>query len=230
MCIFSPVCSSNFVSKIYLMNQAQLLRQAEAFVKTELQHDSSGHDWYHICRVTKLARKIALQEKADVFICEIAALLHDIADEKLNESKEAGLQKVENWLTQNGANKETTDQVMEIISTLSYSAEKQMQTLEGKVVQDADRLDALGAIGIARTFAYSGWKGQLMYDPEIPVRENLSKEEYRNGKSTALNHFHEKLFKLKDLLNTAFAKEIARERHRYMQEFVQRFMQEWEGR
>ncbi len=213
------------------MNKPHILQLAEAYVKAELRHDSSGHDWWHIYRVTCMAQKIARHEQADEFICHLAALLHDIADEKLNPSKEAGLQKVHTWLTQNNVHQQATDHVIEIISTMSFgSGGNQMRTLEGRVVQDADRLDALGAIGLARTFAYSGWKGQLMYDPEIPVRYNISKEEYRNGKSTALNHFHEKLYKLKGLMNTEYAKQIAEERERFMKEFEEKFMEEWGGR
>ncbi len=173
-----------------------------------------------------------MEEKADAFVCELAALLHDIADEKFNESKETGLAKVTDWLKMNDVDEIISIQVMEIISTLSFSGGKKrpMTSLEGKVVQDADRLDALGAIGMARTFAYSGWKGQLIFDPEIQPREQFTSTQYRNEKSTAINHFHEKLFKLKELMNTNIAKEIARERHRFMELFLEQFHSEWNQR
>lgn len=201
-------------------------------MKQQLGDNSSGHDWWHIYRVTQLAKRIAVEENADSFVCELAALLHDIADEKLNDSKEAGLAKVTHWLKVNDVNQSVSTHVIEIISTLSFSGGKNrpMTSLEGKVVQDADRLDALGAIGMARTFAYSGWKGQLIFDPEIQPREQFTATQYRNEKSTAINHFHEKLFKLKELMNTKVAKEIARERHQFMARFLEQFHGEWNQR
>jgi uncharacterized protein len=214
------------------MSKEEIIASAEAYVKAALQHDSSGHDWWHIYRVTRLAKEIARQEKADGFICELAALLHDIADEKLNVSKEAGLQKVSGWLENAGVGQADSRHILDIISAMSFGSGngEAMPTLEGRIVQDADQLDALGAIGIARTFAYSGWKGQLLYDPDLPVREHFTKEQYRNEKSTAVNHFHEKLFKLKDLMNTGYARQLAEKRHQYMVEFMDEFSKEWEGR
>ena len=210
---------------------SEIISRAEAFVKQELGKDSSGHDWWHIFRVTNTARQLAQLENADLFVCELAALLHDIADEKLNPSKDAGLQKVENWLLQNEVPAAETAQVMEIISTMSYNGghNKPMQTLEGKIVQDADRLDALGALGIARTFAYAGHKGHLMHNPELAVRSEMTKEEYRNSESTAINHFYEKLLKLKGLMNTKAGKQMAAERHKFMEDFLAQFYQEWEA-
>jgi len=209
-----------------------IIEQAARFVRQELAEESSGHDWRHIERVWKLARRIGAEEGADLFICELAALLHDIADEKLNESEAAGLAKVRGWLEEHDVDAEAASCVMEIISTMSFKGGKGggMRTIEGRVVQDADRLDALGAIGIARTFAYSGAKGQLTYDPDLPWRDDMTPEEYRKGRSTAVNHFHEKLFKLKDLMNTKTARELAQERHAYMEEFLERFLAEWNGK
>lgn len=211
--------------------QADILQAAAALAKSELEHEGSGHDWWHIHRVTELAKRIAAAEKADLFICELAALLHDLADEKLVDDPEAGMKRTENWMLENDATEEEAAHVMEIISTLSFKggAGKPMTTLEGKVVQDADRLDAIGAIGIARTFVYSGKKGRPMYDPNIPVRQEMTPEEYRNGKDTAINHFHEKLLKLKDLLNTDSGLAIAERRHAFMEEFLERFDREWNG-
>jgi uncharacterized protein len=212
------------------MSKEDILIRAEAFVKKELGNDSSGHDWWHIYRVAKMARTIAEKEGADLFVCELAALLHDVADEKLNSSKEAGIQKVQQWLENNAVNQEDAADVLEIINTMSYSGGQNppVRTLEGKVVQDADRLDAIGAVGISRVFAYSGWKGQAIYDPNIVVRENISKEAYRKEKSTAINHFYEKLLKLKDLMNTAYARQLAEERHQVMEAFLKQFYLEWE--
>jgi uncharacterized protein len=211
---------------------SEIIVQARAFVKQELSLDSSGHDWWHIYRVTNTALEIARHENADLFVCELAALLHDIADEKLNASKEAGLEKVKNWLEENQVPEVVATHVLEIISTMSYNGghNQPMKTLEGKVVQDADRLDALGAIGIARTFAYGGHKGHIMHNPELPVRENMTQEEYRNAPGTPINHFYEKLLKLKDLMNTDYGKKLATERHAYMENFLAQFYAEWEGK
>ncbi|WP_449621857.1 HD domain-containing protein [Robertmurraya sp. Marseille-Q9965] len=199
------------------------------YVHNELQNDPSGHDWWHIARVTEMAKKIAFEENADLFICEMAALLHDIADEKLNASEEEGLNKVANWLESIGVNKPTIEKIISIISSISFKGGGQsaLTSLEAKVVQDADRLDALGAIGIARTFAYAGSKGDLIYDPAIKPRDSMTKEEYRNGKSTAINHFYEKLLKLKNRINTDYAKKIAEERHQFMEEYLRVFFAEW---
>ncbi|RAV19030.1 HD domain-containing protein [Paenibacillus contaminans] len=212
------------------MNRSAIIAGAEKFARNELAADSSGHDWWHVYRVTKLAHKLAALENADVFICTAAALLHDVADEKLNPSKEAGIAKIDGWLKENRADEDDAAHIVEIISTMSYgdSAGRRMSTLEGQIVQDADRLDALGAIGIARTFAFSGWKGQLMHDPGLPPRENMTKEEYRSGKSTAVNHFYEKLFRLKELMNTAAARQMAEERHRFMEDYLNQFYEEWD--
>lgn len=214
------------------MDKNRLIEEATAFVRGELENEASGHDWWHIARVTNMAKHIAEQEGADVFICEMAALLHDIADEKLNKGgEEVGLRRVKDWLEGHHADQETIDTIIEIISTMSFKGGNRppMKTLEGKVVQDADRLDAIGAIGIARTFAYAGAHGDLIYDPDIQPRERMTKEEYRTEKSTAVNHFYEKLLKLKNLMNTNTAKEMAEARHQLMEDFLQKFYQEWEG-
>ncbi|MDR7072307.1 HD domain-containing protein [Fictibacillus barbaricus] len=209
-----------------------MIDRTEAFVKKQLVNDSSGHDWYHIYRVKQLAENIAEQEKADRFICIMAALLHDLADEKIAGSEEKGLADVKQWLQSIHVDNEDLINILSIISTMSFKGGNQspMTTIEGQVVQDADRLDAVGAIGIGRTFAYSGAKGQLMYDPEIPVRETMSKDEYRNQKSTAVNHFYEKLLKLKDYMNTSYAKQLAEERHNFLKQFLDQFFSEWEGK
>ncbi|MEK8128090.1 HD domain-containing protein [Paenibacillus filicis] len=212
------------------MNKDQTLAEARGFAKLELGRDSSGHDWQHTARVARTACALARREGADVFICELAAVLHDVADEKLNPSKEEGLQKVENWLQRQQVEASALDHVMQIIGNMSYGGGQggTLPTLEGRVVQDADRLDALGAVGIARTFAYAGWKGSLIFDPELKPRETMSKEQYRNERSTAINHFYEKLLRLKDLMNTEAARELARERHAYMEAYLEQFYRELE--
>lgn len=213
------------------INQDQIIDAAEQFAKSVLENDATGHDWWHIHRVVRMAKKLASAEGADPFVCMLAALLHDVADEKLNPSKEIGLKKVGDWLETQPLLEKDRQHILEIISTMSYNAGKNppMRTIEGKVVQDADRLDAIGAIAIARTFLYAGWVGHPIHDPGLPPRDSMSTEEYRQGRSTAINHFYEKLLKLKDLINTPSAKRIAKERHRVMEEYLERFMLEWDG-
>ncbi|EIT86826.1 HD domain-containing protein [Fictibacillus macauensis ZFHKF-1] len=209
-----------------------VLEAATSYVKEELAGEGSGHDWWHIYRVEQLAITLATEEGADLFICRLAALLHDVADEKLNESEEAGMKKVADWLALHAVDPEQAQHVLSIIQGMSFKGGggQIMPTLEGKIVQDADRLDALGAVGIARTFQYSGNRGQLIYDPDLPVRVTMTKEEYRNGRSTAINHFYEKLLKLKEHMNTDYGKKLAEERHAYMETFLKTFYAEWDGK
>lgn len=211
-----------------IQDKESIIKLAEQFVKQELEFDPSGHDWWHVHRVRQLTLELARVEKANVFICELAALLHDVADEKLNTSKEAGLHKVRFWLESNDIEHQTIQEIMTIISTMSFNGGKNppMETIEGKVVQDADRLDALGAMGIARTFLYSGLKGQLLHDPE----GDFKNVDYRSNNKTAIYHFYEKLLKIKDLLNTEYAKEIAASRHQFIEMFLEQFYKEWELR
>lgn len=213
------------------MNQEEIIHLTEKYVYEQLHNDASGHDWWHIVRVTRMARKIAEEEKANLFICEMAALLHDIADEKLNSSEEEGLNKVKDFLHSLEIDRNDSHKIMEIISTISYKGggQPKVTTLEAMIVQDADRLDAIGAIGIARTLAYGGKKGQLIYDPKISPRTSMTKEAYRNEESTSINHFYEKLLKLKDEMNTTYGKKMAEERHLYMENFLKQFMMEWDG-
>ncbi|KAA9248137.1 MULTISPECIES: HD domain-containing protein [Streptococcus] len=213
--------------------QAKILQEARDFVYAELKDEMSGHDWWHIVRVTNNAVEIATQEQADVFICELAALLHDIADGKLNENEEVGLQKVEQWLQNHQASDAEIAHVLDIISTMSFKGghqQKNVSTLEGKIVQDADRLDAIGAIGIARAMAYSGHIGRPIHDPDLQPRENMTLEEYRAGKSSAIMHFYEKLLKLKDLMNTDYAKQLAIGRHHFLEEYLEQFYAEWDAK
>lgn len=208
-----------------------VLQTARAFVQGDTAGNADGHDWPHVERVTALAVELAHREGADPYICELAALLHDVPDEKLNESLEAGMAKLNAWLDRQPLEPGVREAVVSIIRTISFAGgdRSPVSSLEAQVVQDADRLDALGAIGIARTFAFAGARGREMYDPSLPPRESMTREEYRNGRSTTINHFYEKLFKLKDRMNTAVGKELAQQRHDFMVQFVERFKQEWEG-
>ncbi|MCJ8006435.1 HD domain-containing protein [Lederbergia wuyishanensis] len=212
------------------MNKESIISQTKEFAYQHLHDDASGHDWWHIHRVTNIAHKIAVIENADLFLCEMAALLHDIADEKLNTSEEVGIKKVRDFLLSVNVDNEYVSKILEIITTMSFKGGGQppMKTLEGMIVQDADRLDAMGAIGIARTFAYSGAKNQLIYHPDIKPAEKMDADQYRKRKSTAINHFYEKLFKLKELMNTEMGKKMAESRHLYMKEYIETFFNEWE--
>ncbi|MEC0238541.1 HD domain-containing protein [Paenibacillus dokdonensis] len=214
-----------------MTKHSEFIQQAEQFVKRELSGEASGHDWWHIERVRNTALEIAGKEQADPVVCELAALLHDVADEKLNDSKEAGLDKVRSWMLGHTTDLDLIDQVMDIISTMSYNGGKNppMKTLEGQVVQDADRLDALGAVGIARTFVYSGAKGRIIHDPGLS-EEILAQEDYRSSNKTAIYHFYEKLLKLKDLMNTSYARELAEQRHAFMELYLKQFYSEWKVR
>lgn len=202
-------------------------------VQATFADESSGHDWHHIHRVWRLARQIALQERAHREIVELGALLHDIADWKFHDGDETvGPREAERLLCEEAAPEPVTAAVVEIVATLSFKGAgvpTPMQTLEGRCVQDADRLDALGAIGIARCFAYGGHAGRLMYDPDVAPVLHATAAEYKAAKGTSLNHFSEKLFLLKDRMNTAAGRALAEERHRFMEEFVSRFLREWHG-
>jgi len=214
--------------------QARLLAAAEAFARAELAHDSSGHDFAHIARVRRLAEVIAREEGADVFVCALAALLHDIADYKIAGDEATGLARVRDWLTgqrADDAGDGTITRVMEIIATMSFAggARPPMATLEGRVVQDADRLDAIGAIGVARAFAFGGAHGRALYDPQQTPRGAMTAAEYRAGDTSTINHFHEKLLLLKDRMNTRYARRLAEQRHQFMQTFLDEFLAEWSG-
>jgi uncharacterized protein len=211
--------------------QAYILAATEAHVRAVLEHDSSGHDWWHIARVRAMARRLAREEGADSFVCELAALLHDLADDKIASDEETGLRDVRDWLAKQGVAEATAARVMEIVATMSFGGGNRPPpvTLEGRIVQDADRLDAMGAIGIARAFAYGGSRGRALHDPGQPPRTYASKAEYRVSDSSTINHFHEKLLLLIDRMHTATARRLAAGRHAYMEAFLDEFAAEWEG-
>ncbi|MDP4107083.1 MAG: HD domain-containing protein [Bacillota bacterium] len=210
----------------------KLIQTTEAFVRQQLGEDATGHDWFHVDRVRKNALFIFKEEtKGDPFIIELAALLHDIPDEKLNESIEKGKAKLDSFLKTLQLTTEQKNHINEIINTISYKGGEgaELTSIEAKIVQDADRLDAIGAIGIARAFAYGGKKGQPIYDPGMEVREKMSLEEYRNGKSSSIHHFYEKLLKLTDLMNTETARNLAQSRKQFMEMYLEEFYKEWNG-
>lgn len=213
------------------MNEKKVLQNIEQWVKTELLNEKSGHDWYHIKRVADIAKEILKHEDADSFTVIAAALLHDIADDKVTANVDAALERIKALLADNEVKNATIEKIIDIITTMSFKGGtgKKLSYIEAQIVQDADRLDALGAIGIARTFQYGGSKGQAMYDPEIPVRDKMSFEEYRNGESTSINHFYEKLLLLQDKMNTPKAVEMAEGRELFMKHFLDTFFKEWNG-
>lgn len=202
-------------------------------VKSLLASDSSGHDWFHIERVWKNAIRIGVAEGADLVVVELAALLHDVADWKFHAGDEtAGARVARSWLESLQVPEEIIAEVCEIILHLSYkgaAVEQHPLSLAGQVVQDADRLDAIGAIGIARAFAYGGHAGRAMYDPDVQPELHASFAAYKKNKGPTINHFHEKLLLLKDRMNTATARHIAEGRHAFMEEFLERFHSEWQG-
>ncbi len=215
------------------MDKDWIIAETVSFVQAELKDAEGGHDWWHINRVWNNAKKIAKQEGGKLIIVELGALLHDIADYKFHNGDEnVGPQKAKDFLTKLGLDADSIHQVEQIIKNVSYkggSTERTYHSLELDIVQDADRLDAIGAIGIARTFNYGGFKNRAMYDPNIEPKLNMSKEEYKKSNDPTLNHFYEKLFRLKELMNTRTAKALSEDRHAFMEEFVLRFKKEFAG-
>ncbi|MCC7118280.1 MAG: HD domain-containing protein [Anaerolineales bacterium] len=214
------------------MNQNAILQKTANYVKQEFSNDSSGHDWWHIDRVWRNALAINQHEQADAFIVQLAALLHDLDDWKFNQAGDETPHRAKLWLESCSVDSSVVERVCAIISRVSYKGagvQNEMDSLEGFIVQDADRLDAIGAIGIARAFAYGGYKNRALYDPESKPEMHKSFEAYKNSQSDTINHFYEKLLLLKDRLNTQTAKRIAEGRQAIMLKFLDDFMKEWEG-
>ncbi len=214
------------------MKVENILLEVATYVEQKLSGEGSGHDWWHIVRVRNMAKNLALAEGGDSFICQLAALVHDLVDDKLVADEGLALTEVRDLLTRLGVRSDQTDQVLAIIQAISYKGGSQNHldlTLEGQIVQDADRLDAMGAIGVARTMAYSGYHGRVIHDPEVAVRQNMTLEEYRSHQGTAITHFYEKLLLLKDLMNTKTAQELAKRRHAFMEAYLEQFFAEWDG-
>lgn len=219
------------------MNPKELIQKTEAFVKSTLQGAEAGHDWTHVQRVVRNALKIGAAEEADLFIVEIAALLHDIADSKFHGGDEQlGPQKASMFLNGLGLPKDSVDHVENIIRHVSFKNELEVSktevfdSLELRVLKDADRLDAMGAIGIARAFHYGGFKNRTLYDPEIEPVPDQSKEQYKKSQAPTINHFYEKLLLLKDKMSTRSGRELAEQRHGFMEDFLRQFFEEWEGK
>lgn len=210
-----------------------LIDNTIVFVKEKLQNAEAGHDWFHIERVYKNALLIASDEECDLTIVKLGALLHDIADSKFNDGDETvGPRVARAFLESQNASEETIVHVINIIENISFKGgnfEKKFTSKELEIVQDADRLDALGAIGIARTFNYGGFKNRQLYNPAIAPKLNMNKEEYKNSESPTLNHFYEKLLLLKDKMNTPTGKKLAEQRHKFMEHFLAQFYAEWDG-
>ncbi|HEX5429735.1 MAG TPA: HD domain-containing protein [Patescibacteria group bacterium] len=199
------------------MTKAQILVKTRGFVRTKLENEATGHDWYHIERVVRAAKLIGKKEKADLFIVELGALLHDIADWKFNQDQHAGEKVTRKWLISLGLDKDNIERVAYIVQNISFKVganKHKMKSIEGMVVQDADRLDALGAIGVARAFAYGGYKHRMIYDPE--------------GKSeTSIKHFYDKILWLRDLMNTKTGYKLAGEREKFVKNYLKQFYKEW---
>jgi uncharacterized protein len=216
------------------MNKETIILNTKTFVQQTLKNAEGGHDWFHILRVWNNAKLIAKSENVDIFIVELGALLHDIADSKFNNGDETvGPKVAREFLESQNIINSVIVHVENIITNISFKGgnfKQKFTSPELEVVQDADRLDAIGAIGIARCFNYGGFKNRTLYDPEIPPKLNQTKEEYKNSKAPTINHFYEKLLLLKDRMNTITGKKIAEERHVYMEDFLQQFYDEWNGK
>lgn len=215
------------------MDLNTIIPQTKAFVKKQLENAEGGHDWFHTLRVYNNALLIAKNEQVDELIVALGALLHDIADSKFQNGDETiGSKIARNFLFNNNVDSAIIEHVINIIENTSFKGGNEVQKFtssELDVIQDADRLDAIGAIGIARCFNYGGFKNRALYNPDIEPNLNMSKEEYKNSTAPTINHFYEKLLLLKDRMNTKTGKEIAEKRHDYMKQFLNQFYAEWKG-
>lgn len=216
------------------MKKDQIVKKTAKYIKKTFTNTHSGHDWWHMWRVWQNAKHIGKTEKADMFVVEMGALLHDISDWKFNSKEDSeSAANARQWLKQFNLDEQTIDHICDIVATVSFKGvdvTPEMKTLEGKIVRDADRLDAMGAIGVARAFAYGGAVNRLMYDPSETPHLHKTQKEYMDNKSHTINHFYEKLLHLKDLMRTETGKRIAEKRHTYMEEFLKEFYAEWDGK
>lgn len=225
------------------MDKQEIIKKTEDFVKENFQREGTGHDWWHTHRVRNLAKRIASDEGADIFIVELAALLHDIGDYKFFQGdEEIGVTKVREWLSSLEISSLLIDKIVEITSQISFmhtlpdtknrEEKKAVQNLSKELVAicDADRLDAMGAIGIARAFTYGGFYKRPIYDPEIKPNKFITKEEYKTTEAPSINHFYEKLLKLKNMIYTKLGRKIARKRHRILKLYLKEFFKEWKGK
>lgn len=215
------------------MNNQELIQKTADFVKEKFSGESTGHDWWHMYRVWQLSKTIAAEEKADLFVVELGALLHDIADWKFHDGdEEAGPRAAREWLESIKVDESIIQHIEEIIRTVSFKGAgvaSDMKTIEGRIIHDADKLDAVGAIGIARAFAYGGANHRSIYEPDMRPEEHATFEAYRNSPSHTVNHFYEKLLLLKDRMYTDTGKKLAKERHKFMEQYLEQFYAEWDG-
>lgn len=215
------------------MIPSELISKTILFVRNQLQNAEGGHDWFHIERVYKNAIAISENEKCNTMIVQLGALLHDIADSKFHNGDESiGPKIARTFLESEKVEAETINHVINIIENISFKGgnfEKKFSSIELEIVQDADRLDAIGAIGIARTFNYGGFKNRPLYNPAVPPNLQMNKEEYKNSEAPTINHFYEKLLLLKDKMNTETGKKMAQDRHHFMETFLSQFYAEWDG-
>lgn len=216
------------------MEKQSLIEATKDFVKKELEHAEGGHDWFHTLRVYNNAKLISKNENVDLLIVELAALLHDIADPKFYDGDETiGPRKASEFLLKHNVDSAVIEHVTQIIENMSFKnsfdLDVSFNSREMEVVQDADRLDAIGAIGIARCFNYGGFKNRALYNPDIAPNLNMTKAEYKAAEAPTINHFYEKLLLLKDQMNTKTGKRIASDRHKFMEDYLKQFYAEWEG-
>lgn len=215
------------------MNKQQIIANTISFVKQTLKNAEGGHDWFHTHRVLKNAQLIATNEAVDEFVVSLGALLHDIADSKFhNEDETIGPKVATEFLQSQQVDSNIIEHVVQIINNISFKGGKVTRSFSSQeldVVQDADRLDAIGAVGIARTFNYGGFKNRAIYNPDIGPDLKMTKEEYKNATAPSINHFYEKLLLLKDKMNTKTGKQLAQQRHEYMEQFLEQFYKEWNG-
>jgi len=216
------------------MDGKDTVEKTLAFVKDSLAGAEGGHDFQHACRVWRLSRRIAETEDVDLLVVELGAILHDIADSKFHDGdEEIGPRRAREFLDSIGVDRSVSDCVVAIVANISFKGEGHVRTFrspELDVVQDADRLDAMGAIGIARTFNYGGFRNRALYDPDIPPNPDMTAEEYRRSDAPTINHFYEKLLLLRDRMNTDTGRKMAEVRHAFMERFLEEFYAEWEGR
>lgn len=213
------------------MDKREIIQETAEFIRSEFATDGSGHDWFHIDRVRRLAVRLGQMEGSDPFVTEMAALLHDLDDWKITGSDSSYPVKAQKWLADRNVQVNMAFRILKVIEEVAYKGagtQTPVRSIEAAVVQDADRLDAMGAIGIARTFAYGGHKSRLIYDPAIsPVMHDDFKD-YKNSKAPTVNHFYEKLLLLKDRMNTNAARSFAEQRHRFMESYLEQFFNEWD--
>ena len=213
-----------------MQSEKEIITKVTAEIKAQFEGEGTGHDWWHIVRVVNTAKQIAKEEGANSFIVELSSLLHDVGDHKFHKEKDAAEKLISEMLDNAGVSEKLKNQVLEIVNNVSYkgaNVETRPTSLEGKVVQDADRLDAIGAIGIARAFAFGGNKERLLYHPNQPPVLHDNFNAYKNDKGHTINHFYEKLLLLKDRMQKKSGKEMAEERHQYMEGYLKQFYKEW---